>query len=198
MTEISFADINGFASPDVPPQLQAVIAQEVTRQLGPLMEENARLRARLAALEEEENGPDEDEPGNPGGREGFRIEKEVAALRARLADLRRDHEDVAEFNAVERAADRRRLADLEEGRTAPPSPTEKTKGHFQHVKALLLHADHGKGTVKFLASRLEVCKRQAWNIIHRMEREGLINVIWDPHHKQRRLVELRQQIGTYA
>ena len=80
--------------------------------------------------------------------------------------------------------------------TPPGSVSAKTEGHIQHVKALLLHEQNHRLTVKFLGSRLGVSKRQAWNIVHRMEAEGVVNVIWDPHHKQRQLVELRQIIGT--
>jgi len=69
-------------------------------------------------------------------------------------------------------------------------------GRDRHVRALLLKADFHRETVKFLGSRLGVSKRQTWNIIYEMERRGLVNVIWDPHHKQRRLVELRQMMGT--
>lgn len=43
---------------------------------------------------------------------------------------------------------------------------------------------------------MEVSKRQTWNIIYEIKRRGLVKVIWDPHHEQRRLVELRQMIAT--
>ena len=114
----------------------------------------------------------------------------IVAQAEEIADLR---EEVAR----ERAYDRKRITSLEDnGHTPPGSVSAKTEGHIRHVKALLLQEPTHRLTVKFLGSRLGVSKRQAWNIIHRMEAEGVVNVIWDPHHKQRQLVELRQIIGT--
>ena len=105
--------------------------------------------------------------------------------------------DIREEVARERAYDRKRITSLEDiGSTPPGNISAKTEGHIRHVKALLLQEPTQRLTVKFLGSRLGVSKRQAWNIIHRMENEGVVNVIWDPHHKQRQLVELRQIIGT--
>ena len=80
--------------------------------------------------------------------------------------------------------------------TPQDTVSEKTEGHIQHIRALLMKADHHRLTVKFLAPRLGVTKQRAWSIVHVMRRRGLVNVIGDPHHKQRQLVELRPYFGT--
>lgn len=71
-----------------------------------------------------------------------------------------------------------------------------TEEHQNHVKALLLKANGRRLSIKDIAPRLGLTRQQTWNVINRMERRRLVNVINDPHHRQRKLVELHQQIGT--
>jgi len=167
------------------------------------------LLARLEALEADNKAKDERiaELGSQQNERTTALERQLTAAVEEITTLKSRSVDVgAKIVGLEMAQEEYEdhLAQIAKRlltTTAPPSPppqktTEKTEGHFAHVKALLLKAENHRLTVKFLALRLKVTKQQAWNIIHRMESEGMVNVIWDPHHKQRRLVELRQVIGT--
>jgi TolA-binding protein len=132
------------------------------------------------------------------------VEEEVAELREenrqkdqRIAELEARLEDHESFDGRERATDRQRITALE---TRAPALREKTAAvteeHQNHVKALLLQADHHRLKIKDIAPRLGLTRQQTWNIINEMERNRMVNVINDPHHRQRKLVELHQQIGT--
>jgi len=195
----SFGQSLAAVSPQIALQLQTLISQAIA----PLMERiadleatNAALVDRLAALEglsappagieaEEVQSPQEaTPPPDP-------------AISEDMIQLRGDMEDYNEARASEIAQDRQRIAVLE----YPPTEekdnlTSKTLDHLQDIRALLQRADFHRSTVKDLAARLGLTKRRAWQIVHQMEGDGLVNLVWDPHHKGRKLVEVRRQIGT--
>ena len=132
------------------------------------------------------------------------VKEEVAELREenrqkdqRIAELEARLEDHESFDGRERATDRQRITALE---TRAPALREKTAAvteeHQNHVKALLLREPTHRLKIKDIAPRLGVTRQQAWNIVRGMERRRVVNIINDPHHRQRKLVELHQQIGT--
>jgi len=131
------------------------------------------------------------------------VKEEVAELREenrqkdqRIAELEARLEDHESFDGRERATDRQRITALETRAPALREKTAATEGHQSHIKALLLQADHHRLKIKDIAPRLGLTRQQTWNIINEMERNRMVNVINDPHHRQRKLVELHQQIGT--
>ena len=125
------------------------------------------------------------------------VEEENRQLRQVVEALRRDHDDHRETVGREIASDRRRITALE---TRAPALREKTAAvteeHQNHVKALLLREPTHRLKIKDIAPRLGVTRQQTWNIVRGMERRRVVNIINDPHHRQRKLVELHQQIGT--
>ena len=132
------------------------------------------------------------------------VKEEVAELREenrqkdqRIAELEARLEDHESFDGRERATDRQRITALE---TRAPALREKTAAvteeHQNHVKALLLREPTHRLKIKDIAPRLGVTRQQTWNIVRGMERRRVVNIINDPHHRQRKLVELHQQIGT--
>ena len=132
------------------------------------------------------------------------LEEEVAELREenrqkdqRIAELEARLEDHESFDGRERATDRQRIAALE---TPAPALRERTavvtEEHQNHVKALLLREPTHRLKIKDIAPRLGVTRQQTWNIVRGMEQRRVVNIINDPHHRQRKLVELHQQIGT--
>ncbi|MHC1593972.1 MAG: hypothetical protein ACXQT2_01515 [Methanotrichaceae archaeon] len=188
------------APPVVPPQLQALIAAEVARQIEPLLGEIAALEAtnavlvdRLATLEGLSAPPVDATTGDVHSPQQDPSAPESVLLEE-IIQLRADMEELNDLRALEIGQDRQRLAALEVPEVPPPGP--KTTGHIQHIRGLLRKADFHRSTVKFLASRLGLTKRRTWQIVHQMEEERIVNLVWDPHHKGRKLVELRQQIGT--
>ena len=132
------------------------------------------------------------------------VKEEVAELREenrqkdqRIDELEARLEDHESFDGRERATDRQRITALE---TPAPALREKTAAvteeHQNHVKALLLREPTHRLKIKDIAPRLGVTRQQTWNIVRGMERRRVVNIINDPHHRQRKLVELHQQIGT--
>jgi len=131
------------------------------------------------------------------------VEEEVSALREdnarkdeRIAELEKELFNHSLHGHPEM---RREIEDLQsQEKTAPvvSQKTAATEGHQSHIKALLLQADHHRLKIKDIAPRLGLTRQQTWNIIKDMERRRMVNVINDPHHRQRKLVELHQQIGT--
>jgi len=134
------------------------------------------------------------------------VKEEVAELRdenrqkdQRIADLEARLEDHESFDGRERASDRRRITALE---TPAPALRERTAAvteeHQNHVKALLLREPTHRLKIKDIAPRLGVTRQQTWNIVRGMERARVVNIINDPHHRQRKIIELHQQIGTFS
>lgn len=132
------------------------------------------------------------------------VKEEVAELRdenrqkdQRIDELEARLEAHESFDGRERATDRQRITALE---TPAPALRERTAAvteeHQNHVKALLLREPTHRLKIKDIASRLGVTRQQTWNIVRGMERRRVVNIINDPHHRQRKLVELHQQIGT--
>jgi len=76
-----------------------------------------------------------------------------------------------------------------------PNRSHAPEQHVKHIKALLLKAPHHRETAKTLASRLGLTKGRTWAIIRQMEKDRVVNIINDPHHGQRKIIELHQQIG---
>jgi len=132
------------------------------------------------------------------------VKEEVAELRdenrqkdQRIAELEARLEAHESFDGRERATDRQRIAALEAPAPALRERTAAvTEEHQNHVKALLLREPTHRLKIKDIAPRLGVTRQQAWNIVKGMERRRVVNIINDPHHRQRKLVELHQQIGT--
>lgn len=166
--EASFADNLAFADPFT----RSVIDQILNR-LDSLEEEVADLR--------EENG----------------------ALKKEVSDLKEDLRSLGVWRAPQKVDDLWEwVEDLDKTiQRIPATPaSQKTAGateeHQNHVKALLLREPNHRCTIRYIAPRLGVTRQQAWNIVRVMERERAVNVINDPHHKQRKIIELHQQIGT--
>jgi len=92
------------------------------------------------------------------------------------------------------------VEDLDKTRTKTRTSTANaaTEERQNHVKALLLKAEHHRLTIKDIAPRLGVTRQQTWNIVRDMERARVVNIINDPHHRQRKIIELHQQIGTFS
>lgn len=88
------------------------------------------------------------------------------------------------------------VEDLDKTRTSTANAA--TEERQNHVKALLLKAEHHRLTIKDIAPRLGVTRQQTWNIVRDMERARVVNIINDPHHRQRKIIELHQQIGTFS
>ena len=127
------------------------------------------------------------------------LREENRQLREEVDALRRDHDDHRETVGREIASDRRRITALE---TPAPAPRERTAAvteeHQNHVKALLLREPTHRLKIKDIAPRLGVTRQQTWNIVRGMERRRVVNIINDPHHRQRKIIELHQQIGTFS
>ena len=180
----------------VPPQIAQQLQSLVTAAVAPLLDEIAALKAEIADLKAGKATsppPIETAVGEVVTPQQAPPAPDTEVLEE-IFQLRADMEMFNESRALEIGQDRQRIAVLE----MPPPPGPKTTAHIQHIQGLLRRADFHRSTVKFLASRLGLTKRRVWQIVHQMEGDGLVNLVWDPHHKGRKLVELRQQIGTYS
>jgi len=132
------------------------------------------------------------------------VEEEVSALREdnarkdeRIAELEKELFNHSLHGHPEM---RREIEDLQSQEKTAPALRERTavatEEHQNHVKALLLREPTHRLKIKDIAPRLGVTRQQTWNIVRGMERRRVVNIINDPHHRQRKLVELHQQIGT--
>jgi len=181
--------------PQVVLQLQTILSRMAAQddRISDLEATNSTLLNRLASLEATSAPPVEIVSGEVELPQQVTQPPDTAILED-ILQLRGDVEGMNDLRASEIAQDRQRIAILEV--PEPPAPTTKTTGHIRDIRTLLMKADYRLATVKALASRLGVTKRRTWQIVHRMEGEGLVNLLWDPRHKGRKLVELRKQIST--
>ena len=199
--EIDLSAVAPYLPPQALASLQNAIRAAIQAAMAPLVDEIASLREDV-------------------DRQGETITAqagEIATLRERLGEVDEIKDEVATleddlqklrvWSAPQKAEDAMETAleaieKVESQPSSKPSTTpqgnvsETTEGHMNHVRALLLRADHNRMTVKDLASRIGRTKQRMWTIVHEMQRRGLVNVIGDPHHRQRQLVELRPYFGT--
>lgn len=147
-------------------------------------------------------------PFKPFGPEVDEIEflrSENAFLKETILGLETDLEKInskmkaieawQETYAKDMAFAAKRITKLENTNACPKNTSNKTEEHFKHLISILKVTEYNRATVKFLSARLNLSKRRTWQIVLELEKSGTVNVVWDPHHKKRKLVELKKQFG---
>jgi len=132
----------------------------------------SEILARLAALEERDR----------------QREEEIASLKAHIAELERDHNEVADFNARERAIDRQRIAALEIPAQALSQMT--ATDHLDRLFSEMRRLGHRQTTTKDAARLMGISKDQAKKLKPYLATDSRFIILKDPHHKQRHLIRL--------
>ena len=174
------------AAPAVPPQLQALIAAEVARQVEPLVSEIATLEAtnaalvdRLAVLEGLSSPPIETGTGEVLLSQPTPSPPDPA-ISEEIIQLRADLEMFNEARALEIATDRRRIAALEVPPEVHVQPKQRNQGDI--LRALLATTANGKMLQNTARAKMGISKSAFSRLLHTIEG----SVKYEPYHKDRR------------
>ena len=176
MNSNSLAGINDFASnvTTVPPQLRALIAQEVARQNASLLEEIQQLKAESAAKDERITDKD----------------KRIAELEAQQNErIDTFWEEVTR----ERAFDRQRITKLEEdGKTRTQTRTSASSAaiHIDNLFEVMRRSNIRQVSARDAGRILGITARHVRRLKPHIAADKRFQIVQDPHHKQRHLIRL--------